>query len=149
MTLTHRPRGPQENLRWTDTEAGTGLIGTTAGVSVFLLLMLVAVQLSVNLFATSTVTAAGYDAARIVASRQVDHGDPSAVGAAQARAEATFHDLVGHAATDARLSWHLDGNDVRFRVQMRPPGILPRSLGIAVGMDDIDRTFVVRIEELR
>lgn len=130
-------------------EAGTGIIATTAGVSVFLILLLVAVQLSVNLLATSTVSAAGYDAARSVASRRVDHTSPGSVAAAQQDAESMFHRIVGRAATDARFLWQLDATSVRLRILMRPPGILPRSLGASVGMDDIDRTFVVRIEELR
>lgn len=130
-------------------QAGTGLIATTAGVSVFLILLLFAVQLSVNLLATSTVSAAGYDAARTVASRHVDHTNPSAVIAAQRQAESTFHRIVGRAGADARFQWQLDATSVRLRVLMRPPAILPRSLGATVGMDDIDRTFVVRVEELR
>lgn len=130
-------------------EAGTGLISTTAGVTVFLVLLLFAVQLSVNLLATTTVTAAGYDAARSVASRRVDHRDPAAVEGARRRAETAFRRVVGRAASGARFAWQIDGADVRLRVRMQAPAILPRTLGGAVGLDEVDRTFVVRVEELR
>ena len=116
---------------------------------VFLVLLLFAVQLSVNLYATSTVNAAGYDSARLVASADVDHQRPASLDAARRRAEARFHQLVGAAGDRAELSWELAGGVVRFRVQMDPPGILPPTMGSAVGFDHIDRTFLVRIEELR
>jgi Flp pilus assembly protein TadG len=132
-----------------DPEAGTGLIGTAAGVMVFLVLLLFAVQLSVNLYATSTVTAAGYDSARLVASADVDHARSSSLDAARRRAEARFHQLVGAAGDAAALTWELRGGAVRLRVQMDPPGILPPTMGSAAGFDHIDRTFVVRIEEFR
>lgn len=133
-------------LRSLDGEAGTGLIGTMAAVGAFLLFLLATVQLAVNLYATSTVSAAGYDAARIVASRHVAHHDPRSLGEAQARAEARFHRLLGRAADDAELSWTLTPTSVRLRVVLEPPGILPSALGIDVGFDDLDRTFVVRLE---
>jgi Flp pilus assembly protein TadG len=138
-----------ERLRGRNPEAGTGLIGTAAGVTVFLVLLLFAVQLSVNLYATSTVNAAGYDSARLMASADVDHWRPSSLDAARRRSEARFHQLVGAAGDGAELTWELTGGAVRLRVQMEPPGILPSSMGSVVGFDHIDRTFVVRIEELR
>ena len=57
--------------------AGTGLISTIAGVTVFLAFLLFAVQLLMNLHATSAVTDAAWDGARHVAGARVDHGDPS------------------------------------------------------------------------
>lgn len=138
-----------ERFRNHDPEAGTGLIGTAAGVAVFLVLLLFSVQLAVNLYATSTVTAAGYDSARVVASSDVDHSDPAGVFAARARAEARFHHMLGAAADGATFTWDLTGDAVRLRVRMDPPGILPSSLGSRIGFDHIDRTFVARIEELR
>lgn len=143
----HRPNDCVDPSR--RSEAGTGLISTTAGVTVFLVLLLFAVQLSVNLLATTTVTAAGYDAARTVASRRVDHGDPVAVAGARRQAESAFRRVVGRAASGARFAWRLDGQDVRLRVRMRAPAILPQTLGARVGLDQVDRTFVVRVEELR
>ena len=48
-------------------ERGAGLVGTSAGFLVFMLMMLAAVQILFNLYATSMVTAAAHDAARDVA----------------------------------------------------------------------------------
>lgn len=138
-----------DRLHRRDPEAGTGLVGTTAGVTVFLVLLLFAVQLSVNLAATSTVNAAGYDSARLVASSQVDHQSTESLADARRRAEARFHHLMGSAGDDARLSWRVAGGAVRLRVQLEPPGILPSTLAASVGFDHVDRTFVVRVEELR
>lgn len=130
-------------------ERGTAVIGSTAGVAVFLVLLLFAVQLLTNLHATTTVTAAGLDAARSVAARDVDHASPAEVAAAEARAEAGFRHLTGHLGRRARLSWAIDGDAVRLRVQADSPSILPSTLGGRLAFGRIDRTFVVRIEDLR
>ena len=132
-----------------DPEAGTGLIGTTAGATAFLVLLLYAVQVTVHLSAASTITSAGYDAARLVASRVVDHRDPAAVAEAERAAEERFHGLVGSAAATAVLSWTVDAAAVHLRVRVRTPGVLPRGLGRLAGLEAIDRSFTVRIEEIR
>ena len=59
-------------------------MGTFAGVLVFLVFLLFAVQLLFNLYATSAVTAAGLDAARVVAAQQVDHTSAAARPVGQA-----------------------------------------------------------------
>ena len=41
-----------------DDEAGTGMVASVVGVTAFLVLLMFAVQLALNLYATSTVTAA-------------------------------------------------------------------------------------------
>ena len=48
------------------------MIGTTAGLMVFLVLLLFAVQATVSLHARSVVTATAYDAAREVAAPTLD-----------------------------------------------------------------------------
>lgn len=136
------PRGIQN-------ESGTGLIGSAAGVAAFLVLLLFAVQLLVNLYAATTVSAAGLDAARSVASRTVDHGDPASVTAAQAQAETTLRELLGGIGQDASVSWAVGAGEVRLRLEVDTPGILPSAMGEVVAFGHIDRTFVVRTEELR
>jgi hypothetical protein len=116
---------------------------------VFVILMLFAVQLLVNLYATTTVTAAGLDAARVVAAKEVDHDDAGAVAAARVRAEARFRSLMGDAGRDAELTWVDDADTVRLHVAVDSPTILPRSLGGGVAFGRIDRTFEVHVEELR
>ena len=129
-------------------QEGTGLVASAAGTTVFLIFLLFAVQLLVNLYAASTTTAAGLDAARTVASRDVDHGSPSEIAAAQARAEARFRQVLGRAANKARLSWDVDATTVRLHVIVPTPTILPRAWGPTTAFGVVDRTFVVRAEGL-
>lgn len=137
------------SLRRLRTEAGTGLIGSAAGVAVFLAFLLFAVQFSVNLYATSSVNAAGYDAARTVASRRVDHRDPASLQAAQLEAERTLRQLLGQVGREADVSWSVDPDAVRLRLVVDAQGILPSGLARETGLRTIDRTFVVRVEEVR
>jgi len=130
-------------------ERGAGLLGTAAGVAVFLVLLLFALQLLVNLYATSTVSAAGFDAARVVASKDVDHHDAGSVASARQRAEERFRSLLGEAGRNATLSWAGDADTVRLRVSLQTPTLLPRALGDLVAFRHIDRTFEVQVEELR
>lgn len=146
MGLGH---GPVTHRPFSRSEAGTGLIGTSAGAAVFILLMLFAVQLTVHLYATSTVNAAGYDAARMVAARTVDHSSAAAVGEAQTRAEERFRELVGDGARDATFTWGHDGDDVTLHVVVAGPRILPSTLRDDTGLGDIERTFRVRVERER
>lgn len=130
-------------------ERGTGLIGSAAGVAVFLVLLLFAVQLCVNLYATSTINAVGFDAARAVASHRVDHQNPVSVADAQLEAERNLRQLLGDVGRAADLSWSVDADVVRLRLVVDAPAILPSGLASGTGLRHIDRTFVVRIEELR
>lgn len=134
--------------RWHE-ERGTGLIGSAAGVAAFVLFLLFAVQLIVNLYATSTVTAAGYDAARSVASADVDQGDPRAVAIAQREAERHLRGLLGEMGRTAELTWSSDGSQLRLHLVVDSPGIIPSSVRDTTGLRRIDRTFVVRIEQER
>lgn len=130
-------------------ETGTGLIGSAAGVAVFLIFLLFAVQLTVNLYATSTVTAAGFDAARTVASRRVDHHDATSVATAQVQAEEVLRSLLGETGRQADLTWTIDAEVVRLELVVDAPGILPSALAGGMGLRHIERTFVVRIEQSR
>lgn len=129
-------------------ERGTGVLSSIAGVAAFLVFLLFGVQLLANLYAVSTVSAAGLDAARTVASKNVDHSDPGSIRAAQASAEAQFHSLLGAAADGAELHWSVDGSTVRLQVIVDAPIILPPSLGDELAFSRIDRTFEVHVEEL-
>lgn len=133
--------------RWS--ERGTGLVGTLAGVLVFLVLMLFAVQLATNLYATTTVTAAGFDAARVAASKDVDRTDAGAVAAARWRGEQRFRSLLGATGDRAELTWLDDAYTVRLHISVDAPTILPRSFGGVAAFGHIERTFEVHIEELR
>lgn len=113
----------------------------------FLLLLLLAVQVLFNLYATSAVTAATYDGARLAAgSDAVDDG------AARAAAEQHVRDVLGRYGRDRiELSWPDDptGRDIVLTVRAENPSFLPRGLRRPLGFDTIERTVRVRAERPR
>ena len=127
-------------------DRGSGLIALTGGVLVFLLLLFFAVQLSINLYARSQVTAAGFDAARRVAGYENDQRRP----AAAAEADARLRTMLGSIGRDVRLEWDLsDPETVRLHLMLTTPSIAPALVRGAVGLGAIDRTIVVRTETRR
>ena len=125
-------------------QAGAGVISTVIGVTVFLVLLLFAVQVLVGLYATSVVTAVTYDAAKIVAG--ADQGD-SAEGLASAEAGARTQ--LGRFGEKAAFRWDNDADVVRLHVQAPRPTVLPSGLVSGVGLADIERTVTVRVERVR
>ena len=123
-------------------DAGAGLVGTVAGVAVFLVLLLFAVQVLLNLYATSVVTAAAFDAAREVAAAG---GDRRAIDAAEAKARA----VLGRYASAVTFEWAVPaGGDVVVRVRAENrlfsfPGLSIEPLQV------VDRTVRARIECVR
>ena len=125
---------------------GTGLVSLTGALLVFLLLLFFAVQLTINLYARSQVTAAGFDAARHVAGYENDQRRE----AASAEAESRLRTMLGSMGDDVRLEWDLsDPNTVRLHLVLTPRSIAPPLVRGAVGLDEIDRTIVVRVESSR
>jgi hypothetical protein len=111
------------------------------GVLVFLLLLLVAVQVLFNLYATSAVTAATYDGARIAAGAAAG-SDP------RGDAEAHVRGVLGAYASHDRLSvrWTPSADTVILTVRAENPSFLPEALRAPLGFDVIERTARVRIE---
>ena len=125
---------------------GASLVTLTGGLLVFLLLLFFAVQLTINLYARSQVTAAGFDAARHVAGYDNDQRRD----AAAAEAETRLRSMLGSMGDDVRLEWDLtDPDTVRLHLMLTPPSIAPALVRGAVGLDEIDRTIVVRVETPR
>jgi hypothetical protein len=128
-------------------ERGTGLIGTLAGVTAFLVLLLFATQVLVNLYATTTVTAVAFDAARIVAG---GGGGPGS----ERLAEAGARRQLGRAGESADFAWRWvdsDGDAARDHLELRvradsPTNLLPR---VRFPFQTIDRTVRVRAERFR
>jgi len=130
-------------------QRGTGMVSSIVGVTAFLALLLFAVQLVLNLYATSTVTAAAFDGARIVAGA---HGGPDAEG----EAEAHIRSLLSRYASAGRLDLTWDYRDTDAE-----PG--PDVVALTVDADHptrlfalfpipyqhIERTITVRMERLR
>ena len=128
-------------------ERGAGLIGTIAGVTVFLAFLTVALQILLNLYSASVVTAAAYDAARLVAA---EGERPPLDGDAKDRAEAHARELLGGLGDDTEFTWiEEDPGVVRLRVVTRSPRYLLPVVDGALGLDVIDRTVTVRLEELQ
>ena len=125
---------------------GAGLVTLTGGLLVFLLLLFFAVQLTINLYARSQVTAAGFDAARRVAGYDNDQRRD----AAAAEAETRLRSMLGSMGDDVGLEWDLsDPDTVRLHLMLTPPSVAPALVRGAVGLDQIDRTIVVRVETPR
>lgn len=128
-------------------DRGAGLISTAAGVVVFLMFLLFAVQLLFSLYASSTVTAVANDAAQRAASR---NAPPLEVIEEEARAN------LGRIGEEAAFTWARadadgDGTDdtIVLEVAATPPRFVPPSIGGAVGLGELRRTARVRIEELQ
>ncbi len=116
------------------------------GVMVFLLFLLLAVQVIYSLYATSWVTAASYDGARIAAGADLtEHPD-----AARAAAEAHVVEVLGDYGRNHLLpfEWRQDEDDQYeiLIVRARNPSFLPRYLRAPLGLDDIERKARVRRE---
>ena len=113
---------------------------------VFLAFLLFAVQLLFGLYASSTVTAVANDAAVRAASADAP---PLEVIEAEARRS------LGEVGASASFVWRSDDSDgdgladtVVLEVVARPPRFLPRSIGGAVGLDEIRRSVRVRTEQV-
>lgn len=127
-------------------DRGAGLIASSAGILVFILFVVFAVQLLFSLYASSMVTAVAHDAAARAAS--APERDWDLIGD-----EARDH--LGRMGDEAELTWHLEDADrdgeldtVALRIVVVPPRLVPRSVGDGVGLGAIDRTARARLEQL-
>ena len=124
------------------------MIGTAAGIGVFFVLMLSAVQILFNLYATSMVTAAAHDAARTVAGFEAAADRCAAVAAA----ERAFIEALGDYgdAGHARLSVSCaDPDVVTAHVVADHPTVLPARAAGLLGLGRVDRTIEIRVEAFR
>ncbi len=124
-------------------ERGGGPISVWVGFSVFLVMLLFAVQVLFNLYAASVVTAVSYDAARRVAGG--DGGQPY-----MSEAEDQARQSLGRYADRVTFDWSAtNGEEVVLRVQSDNPSVLlPLRAGPAA-LDRLDRTIRVRVERFR
>lgn len=108
----------------------------------FILLLLLAVQVVYQLYATSVVTAAAYDGARLAAGAELA-ADPDV----EAKAAAHVVELLGtYGRERVTVDVERTADDVLVRVVARNPGFLPTALRRPAGFDVVDRTVRVRIE---
>lgn len=144
MSTTRSPRSAADARRrhGRRDERGTGVVTSVAAVTTLLLVVLVATQVAYALHARSAVTAAAYDAARVVAGAD---GGPAAVPVAEARARAA----LGRFGDRVRFEWTVGRHEVRLRTTASLPGLLPPTLRRPLAADRLDRTVTVRTERVR
>lgn len=129
-------------------DRGAGLFGMMMGLTVFLLLLTVAVQVLFNLYATTLVTGAAFDAAQVVAGyNSVRHRCNQHN---RATAEATFWRSLGgyRQRGTAALTWDCsDTETVKLTVVAQHPTILPPMMQNLTGLGHLNRTIEVRVED--
>jgi len=133
------------NARPDSDERGSGLIGTSAGFLVFLLLLFAAVQIMFNLYATTMVTTAAHEAAMKVAGFDASSDRCAAVPAA----EAAFVDSLGQygRAGHATLTWTCnDPQRVIVRITADHPTMLPKAVAGLFGLSHMSKVIEVRTE---
>jgi hypothetical protein len=119
------------------------LLGSIVGVTVFMVLLLFAVQLVLNLSAASAVTGVAFDAARVVAG---EAGGDDAVGVAEAHARSVLGRFEQHGG-QLSFSWDLSSPDtVRLTVRATRPSLLA---DVPFPFERVERTVTVRRERPR
>lgn len=141
--MTGRESGDPRSIAPTG-DAGSGLLSTSIGILVFLCLLLLAVQVLFALYATSTVTAAAWDAARIASGSEATDSVE-----ARSRAEAHVRRVLGKYGDRVRVEWTDDPDDVVLTVSADQPSLIPRPLRRPMGLDRIHRTVRLRQERVR
>lgn len=95
-----------------------------------------------HLYATSAVTAAAFDGARLVAA--------PASGVDEAEAEAHVRALLGRYGSERLdVNFTPDPDHVVLTVEAQSPTVVPAALRRPLGMDTIERTVRVRVERRR
>lgn len=135
--------------RTAPSERGAGLIGTIGGVLVFLVLLSFAVQLLFNLYATSAISAAAHDAAHIAAEGSIDRTDPAQVDAQVSEAEAHARTVLGRYGEQVEFRWDVDAEWVRLTVVGQHPDLAISQVSGAFGLNRVERTIEVRVEQPR
>lgn len=116
-----------------------------AGLVVFLSLLTVALQVLVNLHSASVVTAVAYDAAR-----QAATGGAPVTDDRRLAAEEHARSLLGGIGDQTTFEWDdSDPEVVQLRVVAPAPRFLLPVVDGALGLDVVDRTVTVRVEELQ
>jgi hypothetical protein len=126
------------------------MVSSVAGLVVFLLFLLLAVQVLVGLYATSTLRATLHDAA----SRAANAGaaDPADLERLAAAAERSLGGMGDRTEVVLRLEDD-DGDGVGDVVAGRavavPPRVMPSSVGGMLGFERITVAVRVRVERVR
>jgi len=126
-------------------ERGSGVVGTTFGVAVFLVLLVSAAHLLVGLWQTTAVTSVARDAANEVATAPTA-ASPSEV---EDRALRRARDALGPLASGVELRFEhaIGAPEVILHVRAPELHLVPAGAAGVVGDDGLDRRVVVRREQ--
>lgn len=132
-------------------ENGTGVVASVFGVGVFLALLMLAVQVAFVLYARSTVSAAAFDAARLVSGAPAAQSGSSQLASSQlasSEAAATAHlrTLLGGYGNRAVVKWQVGAREVSVTVTMRLPMLLPLGVPGGASLADVQRKVVLQRE---
>jgi hypothetical protein len=130
------------------------MVSSLAGLTVFLLFLLLAVQVLVGLYATSTVRATLHDAASRAAAGGGGSGpaDPAELGRLSDQAEGSLGAMGDRTDIALRLvdeDGDGTGDVVVGEAVSVPPRFVPRSIGGMLGFEDIRASVRVRVERFR
>jgi hypothetical protein len=133
------------------TDRGVGMVSSLAGLTVFLLFLLLAVQVLFGLYATSTVRATLHDAASRAAARGGGAG-PSDLARLADEAEASLGAMGDRSEVSLRLvddDGDGEGDVIVGDAVAVPPRVVPRWIGGMVGFEEIRVSVRVRVERFR
>lgn len=129
-------------------DRGSGLISTIAGLLVFLVLMLFAVQTLVGLYTRSMATDAAFEGARIVAGARTQRDSSPVPVDARVHAEEVVRQQLGKFGNRVDLDWSASTwDEIALRLRAQPLGFLWGSFRGGTG--GIDRTVRVRVERFQ
>lgn len=124
-------------------EQGSGAVSTSLGFLVFLGMLLAAVQVLFNLYATSVVTSVGFDAARRVAG---GGGDPAVMAEVEAEARRSLGRYSEHVVFDWSGS---DVDTVVLSIRARNPSFTLPAVAGPAAFGTVERTIRVQVERFR
>ncbi len=125
-------------------DRGSGLFGLVGALMVFLILLLVAVHVLFHLYARSVVTSTAEAAARAATRNDGAMSCSEMAASAVARVRTD----LGQVGRDADVTATCGADVLELRVVVTPPSALP-AFAAGLGIETIDRTVTVRIEELQ
>ena len=121
-----------------------GLVATTVGFCIFVVLLLFAMQVTLVLWKRSVLSADAYDAARIVAG-----SDAGATADSVADAEDQLRSSLGAAGATATIDWRVDADTVRLDVELHQPTLLPPVVATPLGLNRVSAGVLIRRERTR
>ena len=121
-----------------------GLVATTVGFCIFVVLLLFAMQVTLVLWKRSVLSADAYDAARIVAG-----SDAGATADSVADADDQLRSALGAAGATATIDWRVDADAVRLEVALHQPTLLPAMVATPLGLNRVSAGVLIRRERTR